>query len=177
MVGDALIHCRVPAELKQALREAASREQLTESALLRQLLQTLIRLGPTQPTPQPVEVPPARDRRLYVRLSIADRELLDLRAGERDMASATYAAILLRAHLRGVVPLPKAELLALRKAVSQAANQTRTLQQILVHPQMGAGRAADRANLAAVLRCCAVLRDLFKALLVANERSWRPGDG
>lgn len=175
MVGDALIHCRVPTELKQALREAASREHLTESALLRQLLQTLTRLNPSLSTPRPLERPPVRDRRLYVRLSIADHELLDLRAVTRDMASATYAAVLLRSHLRGVVPLPKAELLALKHAVDVAANQTRALQQILLQLQRGSANAVDRTNCMTILKCCETLRDHFKALLVANERNWRQG--
>jgi len=55
-----------------------------------------------------------RDSRLTLRLAPEDLTLLRERAGARSMASATYAAVLLRSHLRNVAPLPKEELLTLK---------------------------------------------------------------
>lgn len=56
---------------------------------------------------------------LYVRLRKEDRLLLHERAAARGMAAATYASVLVRAHLRSLAPMPKYELVALKQAVSE----------------------------------------------------------
>src|SRR5215469_17754665 len=48
-----------------------------------------------------------------------DRLLLRERATGRGMAPATYASVLVRAHLRGLAPLPKEELTALKRSVAE----------------------------------------------------------
>ena len=48
-----------------------------------------------------------------IRLRPDDRLLLHERAAARGMAPATYVAVLTRAHLRSLSPLPREELLAL----------------------------------------------------------------
>ena len=42
MAVDALVRCRVSAETETLLQSIAAREQITESALVRQLLETLV---------------------------------------------------------------------------------------------------------------------------------------
>lgn len=68
MIGDTLIRCQASAELKQALREAASREHVTEPAVLRRLLQTLTRPSSVQSIAAQLTRPgskkPERDRTL-----------------------------------------------------------------------------------------------------------------
>jgi hypothetical protein len=54
---------------------------------------------------------------MYVRLRHEDHLLLE--AWARGMRPATYASVLLRAHLRQLTPLPKEELLALKRSISE----------------------------------------------------------
>jgi hypothetical protein len=53
------------------------------------------------------------------------------------MPSATYVSVLVRSHLRGVAPLPKDELLALKRSIADLGVVVRYLQQILKAIQVG----------------------------------------
>jgi predicted DNA binding CopG/RHH family protein len=93
----ALIACRVPFETKVRVRQLAEREGITESTLLRQLLEVLLRtagLGEAPPIASPGKV--HRDARLNVRLESEDWRLLKERAKARGMPSATYLSYLTR---------------------------------------------------------------------------------
>src|SRR5579871_553936 len=102
MTDFALIACRVTSETKARVRQLAQRDGVTESALVRQLLDVVLRTAN-------LEAPPAiagpgkvnRDARLNVRLEPEDWRLLRERAKARGMASATYLSFLARSHLRG----------------------------------------------------------------------------
>lgn len=72
----------------------------------------------------------ARGARLYVRMRPEDHVLLRERAVGRGMAAATYASMVLRAHLRTLTPLPERELLELRRAVGELGMVGRNLYQI-----------------------------------------------
>src|ERR1700734_2613946 len=72
----------------------------------------------------------ARSTRLTVRLRPDDETLLRARAAARTMAPATYLSVLTRAHLRSLAPLPKEELLALKRSVSELGSMGRNLNQI-----------------------------------------------
>ena len=120
MPADAFIQCRVTPEMKTRVRALAEREQITESALVKELLQVVLRTAALQAFPKLDELDrPNRDARLYVRLEPEDRQLLTGRATQRGMPSATYVSLLVRTHLRGVAPLPKEELLALRHSIAE----------------------------------------------------------
>jgi hypothetical protein len=71
-----------------------------------------------------------RDARLYVRLAPEDRILLSDRATARGMPSATYVSVLVRSHLRNLAPLPKEELLALKRSVAELGAIGRNVNQI-----------------------------------------------
>ena len=68
--------------------------------------------------------------RLYVRLRREDHLLLQERATARAMAPATYVSVLVRAHLRTLVPLPKDKLAALKRAIAELGAVGRNLNQI-----------------------------------------------
>src|SRR5215467_13806498 len=112
---DALVRCRVSTETKTLLQSIAAREQITESALVRQLLETLLRTSATESAAgirsDDTEL---RAERLSIRLSPDDRLLLRDRATTRGMPSATYVAVLVRSHLRKLTPLPTEEFAALK---------------------------------------------------------------
>lgn len=177
MAADAFIQCRVTSETKTLIHALASREQITESALVRQLLETVLRTttgGVTPAAGRSERV--TRDARLSVRLAPDDRMLLTERAAARDMAAATYLSVLVRAHLHGLVPLPKAELLALKRSVAELSAIGRNLNQIArVANQGGRTAAIGRGEVSSMLKVAAGLRDHVKALLRANEHSWRMG--
>jgi|SRR5579862_3256743 len=119
MSADAFIQCRVTSEIKALIQAVADRERITESALVRQLLETVLRTSTVGTDPGvglPAKV--SREARLSVRLAPDDRALLGERAAARDMAAATYVSVLVRAHLRALSPLPQAELMALKRAIA-----------------------------------------------------------
>ena len=177
MAADAFIQCRVSAVMKGRVQELAAREQITESALVKQLLEVVLRTSVVAGTPAREESEkPNRDARLYVRLDPEDRLMLVERASSRGMAPATYAAVLTRAHLRHLTPLPKEELLALKRAIAELGAIGRNLNQIARSLNAGGRQAGPgREELHAMLRVAEGLRDHVKTLLKANERSWEVG--
>ena len=119
MVADNFIAARVSSETKARLKALAARRQLSESALLKDLLELTLS-GAAVPELEDAErvCTVARAARLYVRLRTDDQLLLAERAAARRMAAATYVSVLVRAHLRRLTPLPKDELLALNRSVA-----------------------------------------------------------
>jgi hypothetical protein len=174
MAERAVIACCVTSETKARVRALAEREGITESTLVRQLLDTVLRtstLGELPAPPPPEKV--SRQARLYVRLAAEDWRFLRERASARGMASATYVALLTRSHLRRAAPIPKAEFLALRQSVNELTAMGRNLNQVARAINQG-GKAAlpGLAPVDAMVQVAAGLRDHFRALLKANELSW-----
>jgi len=175
----ALIACRVPSETKARVHQLAEREGITESTLLRQLLDVVLRTSgldalPAMPPPERV----IRDARLNVRLEPEDLRLLKERADARGLAAATYLSYLTRSHLRGTAPLPKAEYTLLKQSVEELAAVGRNLNQMArAMNQGGFSEVPGRAEVATMLRLAEALRQHFRGLLEANNRSWRAEDG
>jgi predicted DNA binding CopG/RHH family protein len=177
MASPPFVAARVTPEMKTLLRVLAEREQLTESALVRQLLEVMLRMSAKEGFPK-LDTPEklSRDARLSVRLAPEDRILLSGRATARGMPSATYVSVLVRSHLRNLAPLPKEELLALKRSVAELGAIGRNLNQIARAANEG-GRppGPGREDLKAMLRVSEGLRDHVKALLRANQLSWEQG--
>jgi hypothetical protein len=177
MAAEAFVQCRVTAEIKTLLRVLAEREQITESALVRQLIEVMLRMSAKDGVPRLGALEKvSRGARLSIRLAPEDRILLGDRATARGMSSATYISVLVRSHLRNLAPLPKEELLALKRSVSELGTIGRNLNQIARAANQG-GRAVGpgREDLKAMLRVAEGLRDHVKALLRANQISWEQG--
>jgi hypothetical protein len=176
MTDHALIACRVTLETKARVRRLAQRDGITESALIKQLLDVVLRSsGLDEPTLAPADKV-NRQGRLYLRMEAQDLRLLQARSKARGMAPATYAALALRSHLRGAAPLPKAEYVALRETIDQLAAVGRNLNQIArVLNQGGRASLPGQRELASMLEIAEALRDHFRALLEANEKSWKEG--
>jgi predicted DNA binding CopG/RHH family protein len=175
MAADAFIHCRVTSDVKALVRRLAEREGINETTLVRQLLEVVLRTSAMTEPPAPAAADKVnRGARLYVRLAAEDWRLLKGRSSARDMPPATYVAFLVRSHLRGAAPLPKAEYVALRQSVLELTALGRNLNQIARAMSQG-GRSAlpGRAEVGAMLKIAEGLRDHFRDLLKANERSWR----
>lgn len=177
MVTHYLIAARVSPEMKTRLRALAEQREVSESALLKRVLEmTLDGAHDSQLHRDPGPRKTGRDSRLYVRLWPDDHLLLAERAAARGMSAATYVSVLVRSHLRHLAPLPKDELLALRRSIAELGAVGRNLNQI-AHSlrQGGVASGPRREDVAAMLRICTALRDHFKATLLANLRSWQDG--
>ena len=176
MTDYALIAARVTLETKDRVRRLAQREGITESALLKQLLEVVLRTSGSEGSSVAPSDKVNRQGRLYVRMETQDLRLLQERSRARGMASATYAALALRAHLRGGAPIPKAEYVVLRQSIDGLSAVGRNLNQIARALNQG-GRATvpGREEVATMLKIATSLRDHFRALLVANQKSWEVG--
>ena len=102
--------------------------------------------------------------------------LLQARATARGMPAATYRSVLTRARLRNLAPLPKEELLALNRAISDLGRIGRLLNPIARAAHQGERVSGpSRDDLLALFRPCVALRDHVKKLLRANPATWRQG--
>jgi hypothetical protein len=177
MTSSVLIAARVSPHTRARLAALASAQQLTESAFLKRLVESAFQVisPPTSEVVDPVQ-PRDRGARLYVRLFDDDRLLLRERAAARGMPAATYASLLIRAHLRRLTPLPTQELKELRSSLLAIGAIGRNLNQIArVANETGNVVGLTVKDLYALLRACEGLRDHFRKVITANLESWASG--
>jgi hypothetical protein len=177
MAASAFIHLRVTPETKLRLCALAQREGRSESALLKELLGVMLRSVGDEVLSEPRRNEGGlRQARLTVRLQPSDQLLLRDRAAARAMPAATYVSVLVRAHLRSLTPLPKDELLALKRSIAELAAIGRNINQIAKVANEGGGFPGSvREEFRAMLKICEALRENTKGLLKANLRSWSVG--
>ncbi len=168
----------VSKETKARFAAVARQQGISDSGLLKRLVELMLRS--TDPASYDAststEPEPTRSTRLTVRLRPDDERLLRARAAARGMAPATYLSVLTRAHLRSLAPLPKEELLALKRSVSELGSVSRILNQIARAANQGDRVGGPgREELRAMVRICEALRDHVKGLIAANLKSWERG--
>jgi hypothetical protein len=178
MSEDCFIAARVSSATKSQLRSLAQAQQQTESAIIKGLLDSLVGGAAESRALRVAEPAVLRGARLYIRLMPEDRRLLQERAAARHLAPATYVAMLARAHLRELSPLPRDELTSLKDAVAQLSAFGRYLNALVRAVNQG-GKPPDTliVQLHAMLRLSGGLRDHVKAVVKANALSWRTGHG
>ncbi len=168
----------VSRESKERFAFLAQAQGLSESALLRRLVESsLLAAGKLQDSiPAAVEAVPSSGR-ISVRLRDDDLIVLRERATARSLPVSTYVSFLVRAHLRAQVPLPTAELEALRRSVAELAAIGRNINQIAraANQQQWPGGPSIE-NLRSIIRALTVTRDHTKALINANLTSWYSGN-
>jgi hypothetical protein len=151
----------------------------SESALLRRLVELVLlkaALTPIITETLTAGAKPLRAARLMIRLRTDDQILLGDRAAARGMPPATYVSVLVRAHLRSLAPLPKDELLALKRTIGELGSIGRNLNQIAHADNQGQlVTSPGRNDLEAMLCVCGALRDNLKRVLIANLKSWEQG--
>jgi hypothetical protein len=174
MVGRQALNTRVSTETKRRVTDASARQLVKPSVWLRRVVADALGPGPSADAqPAPVERSVERTtHRLCARIRPSDAALLRARAAERGMQPSTYVSVLIRSHLRTLSPLPKREIFALRRAVSQLGAITRNLS--------GAADSDDGAVLRGqdfrtVQRVCQALREDIKTILKANAAGWAAG--
>jgi hypothetical protein len=184
-----ILKARVTPEAKARALSLVHQLQVTEASWLRQLVTAALeqhssgtRVIPDHQhdsvTSLRGSAPKTRGAgaRVFLWVRAEDRLLLRERAAARGMASATYVTALLRAHLRSLTPLPKAELQALKRSVAELNAIGRNLNQIARAVNAGNRPTGfGREEFKAMLKICEALRDNTKALYKANEKSWEMG--
>jgi predicted DNA binding CopG/RHH family protein len=183
---------RVSSETKARVHALAEQQLITESIWLKRLVTAALRDAPGDEAGQApseragsrtlrnavleADAEEAPGMRVCIRLRPDDRLLLRERAAARGMPSATYVSVLLRAHLRHLAPLPKEELVMMKRSVAELGAIGRNLNQIARAANSG-GRLAGpaREDLRAILKVCEALRDNTKGLIKASARAWEVG--
>jgi len=121
----------VSREFKERFAQIAKAQRLSESALLRRLLEKLVL---ADQSPDDVLITPVEDLpstcRVSVRLRADDLLLLRERARARGLPTSTYISYLVRSHVRAQAPLPNSELAALKRSVAEIGAIGRNINQI-----------------------------------------------
>jgi hypothetical protein len=192
MAAAQFLKTRVSSETKERVHALAEQQLITESVWLKRLVTAVLRDAPGDDSgsarggrlgsttsrnavlePDGEEAP---GMRVCIRLRPDDRLLLRERASARGMPSATYVSVLLRAHLRNLAPLPKDELVVLKRAVAELGAVGRNLNQIARAANSGNRVVGPtREDLRAILKVCEVMRDNVKGLIRANVTAWEVG--
>jgi hypothetical protein len=165
-------------EQKRKFNALARHHGLSSSALLRRLVGVALQgAAPFDSSTNADALRDSRTGRLYVRITEVDRRQLSKRAADRGMRCATYVSVLVQAHLRDKAPLPKEELLALKRLISELSSIGRNLNQIAAGSNKGMpSPGLRRDDLRAFLEVCSALRDNTKSLLKTNLRTWMIGE-
>src|SRR5277367_3680008 len=167
----------VTRETKERFAAVARHQGLSDSALLKRLIELMLQSASAAEVGAPGGADRAsRDSRLTVRIRPDDQLLLRERAAARGMAAATYVSILTRSHLRSLAPLPKAEWLLLERIVNELSKLGRNINQITRAAKRGE-RVSDpeATQFRNMLKICEIMRVHTKGLLQANAKSWEQG--
>jgi len=172
-----LITARVPPDTRAKFQALVATYGLNGSRFLRSLIDRAVEVvgGAGRVVDQRMQ-DESRAERLYVRLYPDDRQLLAERAAARGTPSATYLAVLARAHLRNLSPLPDAERKAFEGGVAELSALGRNINQIARRLNQGGVPASPRReDLAQVIKVCTALLGHFKPTVKANKNSWESG--
>ena len=157
----------------------ATAQGLSESALLRRLLENMVvpKRAPDDVVVTRVEELPSACR-VSVRLRAGDLLLLRERARARGLPTSTYISFLVRSHLRAQAPLPNEELAVLKRSVAEIGAIGRNVNQIAraVNQQQWPS-GPDAKVLLEMIRVLTEMHTRIKALVNANLASWDSGHG
>ncbi len=162
---------------RQRFAAIAAHEGVSESAMLRRLVELMLataNAGQSQAS-EPASSTTTPPTKISVRLRAEDHLLLRERATARRMAAARYASIYLRAHLRNLAPLPKAEYQALKNATAELACIGRNLNQLARAAHRGERVRSIRDDIKPFIQVCTALRGHVDGLLADNANSWKQG--
>ena len=155
---------------------AASRG-LSESKLLGLLIDSVLERNPVHEAGEERQREAEEGDRITLRLRPGDGHCLRLRARQRGMKYTTYAATLIRAHVRASPPMPLKELAQLERSMAEFSAIGRRLNQIAGAAREGQGVDPGlRVELAAVLKVVEELRQSLREVVKVNRMSWESAD-
>ncbi|MBS0449637.1 MAG: hypothetical protein JSR59_27335 [Proteobacteria bacterium] len=171
----AVVAARLAPERKAALNALAARQGLSASTLLALFVETVLRDNEPPLDARVRDAAVGSRDRITVRLRRGDRSRLDSRAAARGQKSATYLAMLIRAHVRQAPPLPAPELATLKDAVNRLAALDRHLVRLAAP-----GSPLDATDMASLLRATTKrvdnTRQAVANIVRANLISWETPD-
>jgi len=167
----------VTRDQKRHFTVLADEHGLSESAYLKRLVERTIDASGDRSPEIPKDIGDLTGSgRLSLRFRPEDLSLLREHAQARQMPTSTYAVWLVRAHLRHITPMPPGELAAFKRAIAEVGAIGRNVNQLVRAINRGeATFQVTKADLMAWFRALTGLRDYMKALVVANQESWRVG--
>src|SRR5262249_42190127 len=161
------------AEAKARFSALAASRGLSESKLLRLVIDTLLARNPIDVDAEQQRGRAGKSDHISVRLRPGDGARLRERARERGMNYTTYAAVLIRSHLFTDPPMPLRELSRLEAGPAQVSVIASSLRQIAQAVRQEKGFDSELASqLAAVLPAVDGLWQQMRELAKANVLSW-----
>lgn len=151
----------------------AARRGLSESKLLGLLVDSVLERNPVDDAGDERHGETKDGERITLRLRPGDGKWLRLRAHSRGMKYSTYAAALIRAHVRANPPMPIEELARLERSLAEVSAMGRRLSQIAqgMRDEHGVDPGL-REELAAVLRTVNEVRQAVREVVKVNRISW-----
>ena len=170
------LRCRVPKAIKERFAALAKDRGLSESQLLRELIDQ----GLSQPTDsvtgerlRHAEVGRSIDR-ITIRLRPGDGPRLLNRAEVRGMKPSSYLAMLVRAHLDRNPPLPESELREVKRALAEIAGVGRSLRMFAKAAQAGDIQANMNAiQILSAINMVEQVRASIAALVRTHVEGWK----
>ena len=150
---------------------------LSESKLLGLLIDSVLERNPVEEARDVRHGEAGEGDRITLRLRPGDGRCLRLRAQRRGMKYSTYAAALIRAHVRADPPMPHEELARVERSLAEISLIGRRLNQIAGAVREGQGVDSGlRPELTVVLRALEELRQTLREVVRVNRISWESGD-
>ena len=149
---------------------------LSESKLLGLLIDSVLERNPVEAARDVGQREAEEGDRITLRLRPGDGQCLRLRAQRRGMRYTTYAAALIRAHVRANPPMPLEELARLERSLAEISAIGRRINQIAGAVREGQGADPLRLVLTPVLPAVEELRQALRETVKANRISWESGD-
>ena len=150
---------------------------LSESKLLGLLIDSVLERNPVEEAGHGFHGEAGKGDRITLRLRPDDGKWLRLRAHVRGMKYTTYAAALIRAHVRANPPMPLEELARLERSLAEISAIGRCLNQIAgaVREVQGVDSGL-RKELAVVRQTVEELRQTLREVVRVNRISWESAD-
>ena len=150
---------------------------LSESKLLGLLIDSVLERNPVDKARDDHHGEAEEGDRMTLRLRPGDGKWLRLRAHARGMKYTTYAATLIRAHVRANPPMPLEELARLERGLAEISAIGRRLNSIAGagSERRGVGPGL-REELAAIRQVVEELRQALREVVRINRISWESAD-
>jgi hypothetical protein len=165
-------------EQKARFAALAASRGLSQSKLLGLVIDAVLARNPIDSAVEEVRGRARGSDRLSMRLRPGDGKLLRLRARARGMKYTTYAAALIRAHLRVSPPMPLAELAQLERSLAEVSSIAESLRG--VGSVMSGGQRDDHPlglELFTIVPAVERLWQQMREVIKVNILSWEASDG
>lgn len=167
----------VPAEQQLRFAQLAASRGLSSSRLLALMVEAIVTkhasAASTGTQVQAMRIPSQASSKYTLRLQSEEAVLFEHRAQRRQMQPSSYAAQVLRAHLRKNPPLPYEEFQQIKRLVSELAGARALLIDVTrLAPNSNGCDASVIDAVAKLLPALKSIRDDVHRMLVANVKSW-----